>query len=65
MKVYKKKTKSVSPINHLLRMATAQALKQFFLRLILFLTARYLPDGNLSNFNRGASIEVANLQALL
>ena len=46
-------------------MTTALALKQFFLRLILRLTARYLPDGNLSNVNRGESMEVANLQALL
>ena len=46
-------------------MATALALKQFFLRLILCFTARYFPDGKLSNVNRGQSMEISNLQALL
>ena len=66
IKVYRKKNKTISLINHhLLRMAAALTLEHFFLRLILCLTARYFPDGNLLNVNRGAWMAVANLQALL
>ena len=39
-----------------LRMATALAVKQFFLRLIQYLTDLYLPDNNLTKVNSWASM---------